>query len=88
MEFHKNVKTKTKPEILTKKKIIQKACIFPSHSQRSIQTINQSQSQIQNKNLTERILKRNELEPINQNKNESLIENVKRKINEKLILMG
>ena len=88
MEFHKNVKTKTKPEILTKKKIIQKACIFPSHSQRSIQTINQSQSQIQNKNLTERILKRNDLEPINQNKNESLIENVKRKINEKIDTNG
>ena len=55
MEFHKNLKTKNKPDIITKKKIAPKARIFSSLSQSNLQTGKQNKSH--NRNITETLNK-------------------------------
>ena len=72
MEFHKKIDVRQKPKIITKKKIVPKVRIFASHSQSNIPTMKQFQSR--NENLAKK----------KSNKDTSLIESVKRKINEKI----
>ena len=55
MEFHKKLNGKKKPDIITKKKIIPKARIFPSQSQSNNSTLNKNK--YQKPNLTEKQFK-------------------------------
>ena len=71
MEFHKNIYSNKKPEIITKKQISPTAGIIPSRSQPIIPTM--KQFQIQEQVLTEK----------NINNNENINENVREKINGK-----
>ena len=80
MEFHKKINIKKRPEIITKKKITSKMNIFSSHSQSNIPTI--KQFNIENQSLTEKnALYKNEADI--KNENNTLIENVKKKVNKK-----
>ena len=85
MEFHKNLITRKKPEIITKKKIPQKTHFISSHSQSNIPKINQIH--LGAESLTEKNVK-NKNSPDFNNENSSLIENVKKKINEKIDTTG
>ena len=80
MEFHKKINIKKRPEIITKKKITSKMNIFSSHSQSNIPTI--KQFNIENQSLTEKnALYKNEADI--KNENNTLKENVKKKVNKK-----
>ena len=80
MEFHKKMNIKKRPEIITKKKITPKMHIFSSHSQSNIPTI--KQFNIENQSLTEKnALYKNKADI--KNENNTLIENVKKKVNKK-----
>ena len=84
MEFHKKINNIKKPEIITKKKITPKIRIFSSHSQSNIPAIKQFNTG--NQSLTEKknILNKNSTDIKKENENNSIIENVKMKINEKI----
>ena len=85
MEFHKQSKTKKRPEIIPKKRISLQVPIFTSYSQSNIPKTNQIL--IGKPNLTENNLK--EIQSIDyKNENTSLIENVKQKINKKIDTNG
>ena len=81
MEFHKKLITRKKPEIITKKKITPKTHFFSSHSQSNIPKI--KQFNLGKESLTEKNVK-NKISPDFNNENSSLIENVKKQINEKI----
>ena len=81
MEFHKNLFKRKKPEIITKKKITPKTHFFSSHSNSNIPEI--KQINLEKESLTEKNVK-NKNSPDFNNENSSLIENVKKQINEKI----
>ena len=84
MEFHKKINNIKKPEIITKKKITPKIRIFSSHSQSNNPAIKRFNTG--NQSLTEKknILNKNSTDIKKENENNSIIENVKMKINEKI----
>jgi hypothetical protein len=81
MEFHKEIRTKKKPEIITKKKIAPKARIFSSYSQSNLQTV--KKNEVNNPNYKENLIQgKQKLHSKNDNK--SLIDNIRTNINENI----
>ena len=85
MEFHKKLIARKKPEIITKKKIAPRTHFISSHSPSNIPKINQVN--LEKESLTEKDVK-NKKSPDFNNENSSLIENVKKQINEKIDATG
>ena len=85
MEFHKKINTKHKPDTIAKKKLSSKTRYFPSHSQSNVPSIRQYQ--FKNQTLTEKNIPDNIF--LSQNRESpSMIENVKKKINERINTSG
>jgi hypothetical protein len=85
MEFHKKINTKHKPDAVAKKKLGSKTRYFPSHSQSNVPSIRQYQ--FKNQTLTEKNIPDNKF--LSQNRESpSMIENVKKKINERINTSG
>ena len=85
MEFHKKINTKHKPDTADKKKLVSKIRYFPSHSQSNVSSIRQYQ--FKNQTLTEKNIPDNIF--LSQNReNPSMIENVKKKISERINTSG
>ena len=85
MEFHKKINTKHKPDTADKKKLVSKTRYFPSHSQSNVPSIRQYQ--FKNQTLTEKNIPDNIF--LSQNReNPSMIENVKKKISERINTSG
>ena len=85
MEFHKKINTKHKPDTEAKKKLSSKTRYFPSHSQSNVPSIRQYQ--FKNQTLTEKNIPDNIF--LSQNRdNPSMVENVKKKISERINTSG